>query len=177
MIVELDIPFADTGVADLRFLPSAADLPVLASLECDELPTGGHLSLRLLGASHQAVLRMPDATFAETIACIADAGVPLPAQRTSTVGDWQFRLSVRVRRLPDAELSRECDRLRQHAEREDPQQTLLGCFPGVANALTYLRIRRRSHDKPPGWTTVHVYPESGEIVRTRTSLHRRVDQP
>lgn len=177
MIVRLDVPFADTSASRLRYLPSAPTLPVLAELDQPDLVPGGHLSLRLLGASHQAVLRLPDGEYAETLACLdlpeagAPAAQPPPARRTVAVGAWQIRLRVTVDRDSPAVLAAASREMRDCAERADPDRSLYASFPGHPLAATFLRVRpRRDSLDSPAWTTVHVYPESGERVRTRTEI-------
>ncbi|MGH8791584.1 MAG: DUF2617 family protein [Stackebrandtia sp.] len=172
MIVDLDIPFEDTCVCDLRYLPGAPDIPVLGSMEFPDIVPGASLSLRLLGASHQAVLTLPEGHYAETVACVPDSGGPLPKRSTVSVGSWQCRFDHRVDVLSAADLAVECAWLRERAARLDPTWTLVGTFPGSPDALTYLHVDRFETGEALGWSTVHVYPESGQMVHTSTRLLR-----
>lgn len=185
MIVELDVPFVDTGVSDLRYLPDAPPLPVLAALDHSDLVPDGHLSLRLLGASHQAVLALPDGAYAETLACVGRDGAALPPARSLTVGRWRFGLRIDVDDASREELSSACREMRRCAAHDDPRRSLYASFPGHPLAATFLRIRpgiAGHHGAPataPAWLTVHVYPDVGKRVRTRTEIrpvrHRRTD--
>lgn len=179
MIVDLTVPFVDTSISGLRFLPSAPAMPVLGELRQGDLVPGGRLSLRLLGASHQAVLALPDGEYAETLACLDGTegyGAGLPATRTATVGPWRCRLRIGTDRTSPETLASACRALRRCAEHDDPHHSLYASFPGHPLAATFLQVRpARRHPAgrwlAPAWRTVHVYPESGEQVRTRTEVH------
>lgn len=173
MIVDVDVPFADARAVDLRYLPDAPALAELGRLDLPEIVPGGSLSLRLLGASHQAVLTLPEGSYGETVACVGEAGSPLPDQAHVDVGPWRCRFDVHVATVTQSQLSSQCARLREHAEQVAPQTTLLGRFPGAPEALTWLSAEIGSDERLPGWTTVHVYPEAGEIVQTSTRLLNR----
>ncbi|GAB4006709.1 hypothetical protein GCM10029992_58310 [Glycomyces albus] len=57
MITSLSIPYVDVSAGSLTFRPDAPSMPVLDRIERDAGPL--RLSLRLLGASHQAVVATP----------------------------------------------------------------------------------------------------------------------
>jgi hypothetical protein len=141
VLVTLDTPYADTTAADLRFALDLPELPALATLTLD---TGPHrrLELRLLGASHQVVLHTPAGRLTETVACLPAAADGLP--RRLVRPDYAFRAEIR--------------RLRGTLN----ARALAGEFPGSPDALTVIAAEGTT------WWTVHAYPQSGEIVRTRT---------
>lgn len=170
MIVDLQVPFVDAGVSHLRYLPSAPSLSVLAQLDHAHLVPDGHLSLRLLGASHQAVLALPDGQYAETIACVGGPGGALPATRSVTVGPWRCRLRLDIDRASPEELAAACHEMRRCAAHDDPRRSLYASFPGHPLAATFLRVHPRADSTGSAWTTVHIYPESGQRVRTRTEI-------
>lgn len=175
MIVALEVPFTDAAASQLGFLPAAPALPVLSVLERPDLVPDGHVSLRLLGASHQAVLSLPGGSYAETVACAATVDGALPTTRATTVGDWHCRLRVSVVECSTDQLAADCRRMRRCAAEEDPHHSLYASFPGHPLAVTFLRVRPATVDttsgSTAGWSTVHVYPESGQQVLTRTDLH------
>lgn len=168
MIIDLEVPFTDSSVADLRFLPAAPVLPVLDALEYPHPVPGGHLTLRLLGASHQAVVETPDGFYAETVACMPGQGRPVPETVTTTVGPWSFRFSSQVRVLDAGEFSSRCAELRRRA-REWENTIMVGEFPGHPDALTFLDASSRLPGYGRGWSTVHCYPEESKMVLTHTT--------
>ncbi|MGH8881361.1 MAG: DUF2617 family protein [Stackebrandtia sp.] len=169
MIVDIDVPFVDTAAGQLRFAADAPVLPVLDSLELAEIVPGGHLSLRLLGASHQAVLTMVDGVYAETVACLPNQGGPVPEHAVRRVGSWRFDFRSQLVTVAGVEYRRRCGQLRDQA-RQWPDTTLLGRFPGRQDALTYLNVSSRAGGSGSAWTSVHCYPESTTIVLTRTGI-------
>lgn len=168
MILDLDVPFSDSSVTDLRFLDRAPSLPVLGALEYPHPVPGGHLTLRLLGASHQAVVETAEGGwYHETVACIPGQGRPLPDEHTTVVGPWSFRFQCQVRRLAPAEFSARCAELRQRA-RQWENTVMVGEFPGHPDAITFLDASSRVPGYGRGWSTVHCYPEESTMVLTHT---------
>lgn len=146
--MRLDTPYADTTAGDLSF---ALGLPELPALHVLRLPG---LELRLLGASHQVVWTAADGErCVETVACLPGHDPHLP----STMDGAGYRFESTVERLGPPiwdELA------------ADPR-ALVGVFPGDPNAVTALRAEGR------GWRTWHAYPQTGELVTTRTWLGDR----
>ncbi|ADD40574.1 DUF2617 family protein [Stackebrandtia nassauensis] len=168
MILDLDVPFADSSVNDLRFLDRAPALPVLGALEFPHPVPGGHLTLRLLGASHQAEVWTPEGgVYAETVACLPGEGSPVPASHTTTVGPWSFWFSSQVRALSAEEFSARCAELRSRA-RDWENTILVGEFPGHPDAMTFLDASSQLPGYGRGWSTVHCYPEEQRMVLTHT---------
>jgi hypothetical protein len=156
VLVNLDTPYADTTAADLTF---ALGLPVRPALSVLDLPAAG-LQLRLLGASHQAVLA---GRCVETVACLPGRPPSLPSAVDDPAAGYRF--AAEVRRLDRAALAA----LRESLA-DDPF-ALIGVFPGSPDAVTGLRA-----DVGPGgitgWRTWHAYPQTGELVVTRTEVAR-----
>ncbi|MFC0527545.1 DUF2617 family protein [Phytohabitans kaempferiae] len=149
MLVRLDTPYADTTAGDLSF---ALGLPELPALHVLRLPG---LELRLLGASHQVVWTAADGTrLVETVACLPGHDAHLP----STVDDQGYAFTSTVEALEAAPLWREL---------ADDPRALVGVFPGDPDAVTALRA------VDGGWRTWHAYPQTGELVTTRTWLGDR----
>jgi hypothetical protein len=180
VLVTLDAPYADTTAADLSFALDLAEQPALSQLDLAVAP-GFRLQLRLLGASHQVVLDTPAGRLTETVACLPSAPAGLPDQVTSAALPAATRYTFRanVQRLPAAALRAEVARLREHFVETT---VLAGLFPGSPDALTLLAAQCQidgsglgkpgSGRRPRGtaWWTVHAYPQSGELVRTATTV-------
>ncbi|MDP9432536.1 MAG: DUF2617 family protein [Actinomycetota bacterium] len=178
MITELDVPYLDTTAAALRFSPVAVPGADLDDLVLDVLELGSagrRLRLQLLGASHRAVLTVDGAELTETVACPAcgGSGGPLPGTHEEAVGGLRYRFASQVRTVCPADLAALAARLRAAAVGPD---RLAGVFPGSPDALTVLQGRA---DAPvPGadgirtaqWRTWHLYPGTGEVVRTRSAV-------
>ena len=162
MLVTLDAPYADTTAADLCFALDLETQPALSCLDLTVAP-GCRLQLRLLGASHQVVLDTPAGRLTETVACLPTAPAGLPDQVTSAALPAATRYTFRagIQQLPAAALRSEINRLRGHFA---DSTVLAGLFPGSPDALTIIAARGTA------WWTVHAYPQSGELVRTATTV-------
>ncbi|RGC69066.1 hypothetical protein C5N14_10985 [Micromonospora sp. MW-13] len=163
MLVTLDTPYVDTSAADLSLALGDAERPALHVLDLD-LPSGVRLRLRLLGASHQMVLRAVGTELIETVACLPGRPPELPATRLDEANGYRF--TATVLRPAGAELSDRVAALR--AELADDPYALVGVFPGDADAVTALAVRP---DPPAGtvaWRTWHAYPQTNELVLTET---------
>jgi hypothetical protein len=161
VLVRVDTPYADTTAGDLTF---ALGLPEQPALHVLEIPVAG-LRLRLLGASHQVVLA---GRCIETVACVPGQPPSLP---TAVDGDG-YRFAARVRRLDRAAMSAAVSRLRRRLA-GDPY-ALVGVFPGDPDAVTALRadVPAAPDRARIGWRTWHAYPQTGELVITRTEVDR-----
>jgi hypothetical protein len=156
VLVSIDAPYADTTAGDLCF---ALGLPEQPALHVLDLPPVG-LRLRLLGASHQVVLA---GRCIETVACLPGRPPSLPA----SVQDGAYRFAAAVYRLDRAAMSRAVARLRDRLA-GDPY-ALVGVFPGDRDAVTALRARAGAGRTR--WRTWHAYPQTGELVATRTEVN------
>ena len=171
MLVALDTAYTDTTAADLRF---ALDLPAQPALRelAVPLPGGALLTLRLLGASHQVTLCGTGGDLTETVACLGREvhGGALPAR----VRRSRYTFDSTVRRLGRAEFTDRVGALRARAERGlvAGEHVLAGEFPGTPGALTVLAATRGSG--AVSWWTAHAYPQTGELVLTRTAAGGRV---
>ncbi|GAB3223680.1 DUF2617 family protein [Glycomyces halotolerans] len=162
MITSLEVPYVDVSAESLTFRPDAPSMPVLDQMDRDAGPL--RLSLRLLGASHQAVVATPDGLIAETLAYRDDLAPDLPEAFSRRVGTWRHRYRCRVDRLAVPELRA---RVRALRERGDEEDLLIGVFGDDADAVTALEI---SGAAPLQWRTVHTYPQHGEIVTTTSAV-------
>ena len=160
MLADLDVPYADTGAHMLSFALGLAPQDALAVLPVER--AGLRVELRLLGASHQ-VLAGP---VSETVACLTGRD-PLPGRVSQALPAWSYEFAADV--VPhdgEAEFAREVETLRVRLSgRED---ALTGIFPGSPNAVTALAVE----PEPGGlaWRTWHAYPQTKEVVMTRSRL-------
>ncbi|QSB06480.1 DUF2617 family protein [Natronoglycomyces albus] len=156
----------DVSARSLSFATDAPDIPILNELS---VKTGNlSLSLRLLGASHQAVVTCPDGTLSETVAYRDDVDPYLPASHTQVCGEWVHQFSSLTETVPWSQLR---DRAHaQHSEAKYNPDLLVGVFGAEREALTALEITARD---PLGWRTVHTYPQYGQIVTTHSVVRRR----
>ncbi|MFX0593148.1 DUF2617 family protein [Melissospora conviva] len=165
MLVSLDTPYADTTAADLSLALDGPEQPALHVLEC-RLPGGATAVLRLLGASHQVLLRAGDRRISETVACLPGRTPQLPEQAGGHDGRYAFR--AEVFRLDRAGLGARIAELRSTLD-DDPY-ALVGVFPGDPDAVTALRLAPVD-DGAVRWQTWHAYPQTGELVTTSTTVN------
>lgn len=158
MITSLTVPYVDVSAGSLTFRPDAPSMPVLDQLDRDAGPL--RLSLRLLGASHQAVVATPDGLIAETLAYRDDLAPDLPDRFSQRVGSWQHRYTCAVDHLTVPELRA---RVRELHTRREEDDLLIGVFGDRPDAVTALEVTGTT---PLTWRTVHTYPQHGQIVTT-----------
>lgn len=165
--VPVSVPFADTRARDLVWTLDRAPLPALAARTADL--GGAGVELRVLGASHQVMLTDgPHGSLraVETVACLPGTEGHLPGSAAPEVpGLASYSFTSTVDRLPGPELDR---RVRALVDRlhGDPA-AVAAAFPGSPSAVTALAAASPA----PGcleWRTWHAYPQTGELVRTRT---------
>jgi hypothetical protein len=176
MLTRLAVPFADTSASALQWSMSPPDCEVLDTLVLS-VPGGGwtapHLELGVLGSSHCAVLRARPvvgdgaAPLVETVSCRSDdAGEPVPALRERRVGRLYYHFASEVDELEPAELPDLAPRLRSGVRNKTDH--IAGVFPGTPGALTLLKGQLTATSAR--WFTWHLYPNTGEVVRTRTMV-------
>ncbi len=161
MLVRLDLPFADVRASDLALALDAPPQPALETLVVEA--SGYRLELRLLGSSHQAIV---DGLVTETVACGLGPGGGLPQRARHTAGSAAYSFTARVQRLEPFAYAAAARRAISAAATDD--HGLVGLFPGPDAAFTALRACA----VPRGvtWDTWHGYPQSGELVLTRSAL-------
>ncbi|MFI0411015.1 DUF2617 family protein [Actinomadura sp. 3N508] len=179
MRTTLDTPYADARADALSFALGLPPLDALAVLTVER--AGLAVELRLLGASHQVIA----GPLSETVACLPGAAEPLPGRASSDVPGWTYEFAATTAALSDTTafcraVEAVCARL---ADRGD---ALTGNFPGSPHAVTALALERTTLEravreqtalKTPaseetgfGWRTWHAYPQTREIVMTRSRL-------
>ena len=162
----LDVPFADVRGDTLRWTLAPIPCTPLASRTVD-LGSGLMVTLSVLGASHQVVVRRHDLPLLhETIACGIAEAEPLP--ETHAAGG--YRLASQVEEMGPEELATQASRLVERLrERTD---AVVAHFPGDPHAVTALALERSDEEagvRRITWRTWHTYPQTGEIVATTTS--------
>lgn len=161
--IELATPYLDTDADQLSF---TLGRPAREALAVRDLTVGGlAVQLRLLGASHQ-VFAGP---VRETVACLPGVAGGLPDAAEQEFDDWSYRFSARVEHFTAARFSERVALIRERSEAS--RQALYGVFPGSVEAVTALTVER--HSTGLGWRTWHTYPQSRQIVATRTRLEAR----
>jgi len=167
VLAPLSVPFVDSRAEELSWWLGDDAPACLATLV---LPgSTGSLELRLLGASHQVIATAGDARCPEVVAC----GVrkpALPARHDGTVGDAHYRFTSTTTGYDAASLSRLVRDLRRRCV--GSTRALVGVFPGSPDALTVLAGREVRGQARDGWawSSWHVYPGAGQVVRTRSRL-------
>ena len=168
MRAAIDVPFRDAAAADLAWVleRDGASPDGLARLE---IPAGPSLLvLHVLGASHAVELRRPDGTrLVETVACgIAGGRALLSAPARVDLDGHRYAFTAHVDVPGTAGVEALAAELGDVLT-ADPRG-VVATFPGAPGAATGLRARVG----PDGvaWDTWHLYPERGEVVRTRTSV-------
>lgn len=166
MLVQLAVPFADASAVHLRWLLCASNARPLAtmSLGLGEV----ELHLAVLGASHEIEARLPGGGPAcvESVTCDAAAGSSLPERAERDLGRFRYRFRSLVVRLDAEALSSRARALHQRLAPD--RRALVASFPGHPDALTGLAARPFA--RGVAWWTWHIYPASGEVVRTSTRL-------
>ena len=165
-LVHLAVPFVDTSAAALRW--HLDDRPRTA-LAVRSVRLGSmHVELRVLGASHQIIVRDGNASVGELVAC-GEGGSDLPSTRCQELDAHRYALSSGVRCGTRSTIHRAVDRLVRAAARHD--RAIVAAYPGDVDAVTAIAV-----DATPAgvrWRTWHAYPRTGELVVTSTVLERR----
>lgn len=163
MLRDLDVPFLDAAADQLVWRLDAPPQPALASLVV-ALGSACSLDVRLLGASHQVLVRENDGgpvRCSELVACDPTRPGDLPPAARHHVDDLDYRFASEVRRVEADELATLAAELRACAS---GSTILVGSFPGSPHAVTAVEV------VAGGWRTWHLYPQAGEVVTTVTSI-------
>ena len=165
MLAQLDVPYFDASADALVWQLDAPLQPALARRRVERVRWS--LDLRLLGASHQVVLRPADggaAGCSELVACRPGAQGRLPASVIEDRGGVRYGFRSSVTSLTAEELAVQAEELvARLASRDD---ALVGAFPGSPHAVTAIEAT------DAGWRTWHVYPQARQVVATETVVER-----
>ena len=161
MLTTVAVAYVDVTAASLCL---ALDLPRQEALDVAPVDLGPFaVELRVLGASHQVIV---EGAVSETVACLEGAREPLPDRVERLAGDLTYRFSSGVEQLALPALRERAAELRRRAA--ESEHALAAVFPGSPDALTALSVRRTATGV--AWTTVHLYPGTGEAVTTESVL-------
>lgn len=169
MLTTLQTAYTDTRAGDLAWCLGKEPLSALAVLDVEVGDGRGlraQVQLRLLGASHQVLVKADRGSCSETVACLSGSQAPLPYGVARRVGRWEYEFAARIETLtPGAFAGRAQELLALVA---DHPQGLAGTFPGDPNAFTALLVG--CGDGGVRWRTWHAYPQEGRLVTTRTRV-------
>lgn len=172
--------YRDTCASDLSLRLGLAPQPALSTLSV--ALAGSEVELRLLGHSHQVLTRVgpkgrgviacPERAggdvVSEVVACLPDRGeLPATAHHALPEADYHFQSHV-VALAPPALATRA---LRLLAGFSEHPRALVGAFPGSPHALTVVLAQVR--DSELTWRSWHLYPQSGQVVLTRSRVRSR----
>jgi len=165
MLIELELPYVDGCAGDLVLALGAPSQPGLGVLRsrCGVYEA----ELRLLGSSHQALIRAPGYRLSELVACQPGEGGSLPAHADLQRGGRRYEFRALVRKLAHEDYARAAASV--VARLTTARDGLVGLFPGPADAFTALRFA----PTPEGelaWETWHGYPQTGELVTTMSRV-------
>lgn len=161
VLTTLDVPYVDTSAGELVW---TLDHPQVRPLTAHRVSLpGGDVELRVLGASHQVILRQDAAMLIETVACLPGVEPYLPETADRPTHGRTYTFESRVVDVTVRELRQQVSEL----HRDD--DVFLAAFPAERDAVTALRL----DDDPRAvrWHSWHVYPRSKQIVRTTTEVH------
>lgn len=166
MLATLQTAYSDTRADALSF---ALDLPPLDALAVLPITHDGlPVELRLLGASHQVVV----GPVSETVACLPGRPGPLPGSVTRGFDGWSYEFGAQVQGHDPGRFEAAVDEVRELLQvRAD---ALIGTFPGSPYAVTALLFEpeRARSGTAIGWRTWHAYPQTREVVITRSRMVR-----
>ena len=166
MLAPLDVPYLDASADALIWQLDAPLQPALAHRRVER--AAWTFDLRLLGASHQVVLRSrADGDFSgcsELVACRPGLPGHLPTVVVEERAGLRYGFRSVVEAVaPDDLGARAEDLVARLAGRDD---ALVGAFPGSPHAVTAIEVT------DAGWRTWHVYPQAGQVVSTETTVER-----
>lgn len=164
-VVRLAVAFVDTSAAGLRWVLDDEPRPALAVRVVDV--GDATLELRILGASHQVIVRDGAARLGEIVACDA-GGIALPSTHASALGAHTYEMSSTVHHPSPSAVARLVRAASQHPT------AVVAQFPDDGHAVTAIAVDGDlAAARGVRWRTWHAYPRTGELVVTHTNLRRR----
>lgn len=160
VLTTLQVPYVDTSAGELVWTLDHPQVPALATRSVP-LP-GGDVELRVLGASHQVVLRHAGALLIETVACLPGVEPHLPETAVRPANGRTYRFESRVADVTAGELRHQASELRRDGD------VFLAAFPAEPDAVTALRLD--GDTSGVRWRTWHMYPRNKQIVHTSTEV-------
>lgn len=165
MIAQVEAPFADVRAAALRYSLEPRRHPALARQQVTIGPYA--LDLRVLGSSHQTIVGDGTEELYETLACLPPGdGSGRPARFETVLPGARYEFESVVDRPGSVAVRARAREI--GAELAGDPHAVVAAFPGLPGAVTALAAR------PEGagvaWTTHHLYPQTGELVTSRSRL-------
>lgn len=160
MLTTLQVPYVDTSAGELVWTLDHPQVPAL-SAHSVALP-GADVELRVLGASHQVVLRYDGTEVIETVACLPGVEPYLPETAVRPANGRTYTFESRVADVTTGELRHQVSELRRDGD------VFLATFPAEPDAVTALRLDGDASGVR--WRTWHVYPRNRQIVHTSTEV-------
>jgi hypothetical protein len=154
----IETRFADSRAADLSLAYGLPRLPAVG--EHHVMLHGVAIELRLLGASHQVII----GSWSETVACLPDRADTLPAREELVDNGLCFQFAAQTLRLVGPALSDRVAGIIRECTLDE--NAIVGSFPGSPLAIT--AIRAWEEKAGTAWRTWHAYPQTRELVETRT---------
>jgi Protein of unknown function DUF2617 len=168
MIVTIDAPYVDTRASALSLMLGAG---LRDAIESRHLRVADHvIQVRLLGASHQVVVETGSDPLCETVAC-GISGAALPAVADHQGPSWSYRFQAAVSTYAGERFAVAVDQL-WHNLASHPN-FLGGVFAGSPHAATIVAVTGTDTPARVTWQTWHTYPQTGEIVTTRSEVQLR----
>lgn len=160
MLAEIAAPFVDSRASDLALTLDGPREPALCLTRL--VRAGFDVELRVLGGSHQVIVRMGERELSEVVACRPGTppGLPRRLDRAGTGLLYGFESRTEAGD-PSGFAARASRVLDEVGGRPDE---LVGLFPGSPHAFTALRVR--VDEGAVRWHTWHAYPQTSEIVET-----------
>lgn len=163
MHARLEVPFLDASAEQLVW---QLDAPIQEALAIGHVAWSWcTLEIRLLGASHQVVVRTLDGgECSELVACRPGRGDGLPSAVSDSRAGLRYRFDSEVEQVPAEALAERATSLLVRLSGDS--RALVGSFPGSPHAVTAVEV------VDGGWRTWHLYPQTGQVVATATQLER-----
>lgn len=167
MLSSLNAEYVDCAAGQLAW---SLDAPNMKALSVVPLGTGSvRLEMRILGTSHQMLLTEDkQLVLRETVACLPKTEPVLPSEERAHLEGWEYTFHSEVETLGAEAFKKKVHELLNRYERR--QDAIVGIFPGDVLAVTALA--GKIDEDVVAWETWHTYPETGEIVSTRTEVRR-----
>jgi hypothetical protein len=173
VLIRLDPPPAGLRASDLTL---AFDAPVEPAAGVLRIDAGRFaLEVRLQGWSHQAVVA---GVVCETVACGSAADGGLPSRAGLEAAGAVYSFTARIQRFEPFAYAAAARRAISAAA-ADPQG-LVGIFPIAdtgAAAEGFTALRAKVLPRGVTWDTWHGYPQTGELVVTRSALREPAPEP
>lgn len=160
MLAEIAAPFVDSRASDLTLTLDGPREPALCLTRLEL--AGFEVELRVLGGSHQVIVRWGGRELSEVVACRPGTPPGLPRRLDRAGTGLRYEFESRTEGGDAAGFAARAGSVL--AEVGGRPDELVGLFPGSPHAFTALRVR--AEETAVRWQTWHAYPQTGELVAT-----------